>query len=129
MFQNKANDFEGSKASTAPELRIPTNKIKCICKRSLKLKSKYDKVLFNFNCGICGLSNPDSFYKCKDEEGEQPNKCQFFMCKPCMADIQVRDKMKLMTIARSKLNDEKFTEIIDYLLGIFREQEINSPIA
>ena len=37
--------------------------------------------------------------------------------------------MKLMTIARSKLNDEKFTEIIDYLLAIFREQEINSPIA
>ena len=37
--------------------------------------------------------------------------------------------MKIMSVARNNAKMEKFTEIIDYVMGIFREQEINSPIA
>ena len=37
--------------------------------------------------------------------------------------------MKIMSVARNNAKMEKFTDIIDYVMGIFRDQEINSPIA
>ena len=37
--------------------------------------------------------------------------------------------MKIMYIARNNTKMEKFTDIIDYVMGIFRDQEIDSPIA
>ena len=36
FFQNKANDFEGSSDVAAPELRIPLDDIKCMCKLPMK---------------------------------------------------------------------------------------------